>query len=669
VANAERAAPSEMQQVCQNWITEITYSHGSWAGGTAPSISSVDDILMNDTLLAHVYAIEPSGYVIVPVLKELPPVKAYSTVSSFNPKDADGFAAMIREVLEHHARLFVNTYGSLDVSQSGMDTELFGEANGAEWTRLNVDTDIFASSLESSSRAPMETLGPLVTTSWHQGSPYNLFCPDGDGGRCIVGCVATASAQILAYWQWPSSGSGSSSYYWSGDNSCGGSTPGHTLGVDYSDLYDWNNVVDVCGSSCTQAQKEAVAEICYEVGVAFEMDYGKCASGAYTADAQMVFPTYFRFDSGVSRQNRSSHTPSSWFALIGEEISAGRPIQYRINTHSIVCDGWQTVGETKQYHMNYGWADSHTAWYSIDNLYCNWSGCDPMVEYAIIGIQPEPDSDSDGLLNSDDNCPTEYNPDQTDTDGDGLGDVCDNCMNDPNPSQGDVDGDGMGNVCDPDADDDGILNEADNCDLVINPAQQDGDGDDVGDACDNCLEVQNPYQYDENFDGVGDACDGEMHIQSYILPDGYLGQPYSYQFWAVGGVEPYTWTKVSGQPPYGTIFQAGEIGTITGTPSWPGESYLQVAMQDSDTPPNYDTVAISISIYELQFLCGDADNNLAVDIDDVVHLVSYVFSGGSSPDPVEIADVDCSDGVDIDDIVYLVEYIFSGGAEPCAGCP
>jgi len=50
------------------------------------------------------------------------------------------------------------------------------------------------------------------------------------------------------------------------------------------------------------------------------------------------------------------------------------------------------------------------------------------------------DTDFDGLEDNEDNCPDNYNPDQTDTDSDGLGDVCDACPNDPD---NDVDGDGL----------------------------------------------------------------------------------------------------------------------------------------------------------------------------------------------------------------------------------
>ena len=65
------------------------------------------------------------------------------------------------------------------------------------------------------------------------------------------------------------------------------------------------------------------------------------------------------------------------------------------------------------------------------------------------------------------------------------------------------------------------------------------------------------------------------------------------------------------------------------------------------------------------YVCGDADASGEVDIDDVVYLIAFIFSGGPPPDPYESGDADCSGDVDIDDVVYLIAYIFSGSPAPC----
>jgi len=69
--------------------------------------------------------------------------------------------------------------------------------------------------------------------------------------------------------------------------------------------------------------------------------------------------------------------------------------------------------------------------------------------------------------------------------------------------------------------------------------------------------------------------------------------------------------------------------------------------------------------------CGDvnAQGDPPVDIDDVIYLINYIFTGGPAPlcNPInDCSDVNRNGFVDIDDVIYLVDYIFIGGPAPCS---
>ncbi|MBH25208.1 MAG: hypothetical protein CMH57_12290 [Myxococcales bacterium] len=83
-------------------------------------------------------------------------------------------------------------------------------------------------------------------------------------------------------------------------------------------------------------------------------------------------------------------------------------------------------------------------------------GCEPLFLEGS-------DTDGDGVLNDEDNCPAVSNPGQQDSDGDGTGDACEGA----------------------DADRDGVPDDIDNCPLVFNDTQKDADANGVGDACDD----------------------------------------------------------------------------------------------------------------------------------------------------------------------------------------
>jgi len=66
-----------------------------------------------------------------------------------------------------------------------------------------------------------------------------------------------------------------------------------------------------------------------------------------------------------------------------------------------------------------------------------------------------------------------------------------------------------------------------------------------------------------------------------------------------------------------------------------------------------------------EYIHGDPNESGGIDIDDVVYLIHYIFTGGPAPEPVEAAgDANGNGEIDLDDVVYLIDYIFTGGPAP-----
>jgi hypothetical protein len=69
-----------------------------------------------------------------------------------------------------------------------------------------------------------------------------------------------------------------------------------------------------------------------------------------------------------------------------------------------------------------------------------------------IDMMPMPmpgDVDGDGIDDSEDSCPDDFDPNERDHDGDGIGDPCDKCPVILDAADPDQDGDGVGDKCDP----------------------------------------------------------------------------------------------------------------------------------------------------------------------------------------------------------------------------
>lgn len=231
-----------------------------------------------------------------------------------------------------------------------------------------------------------QSVEPLVTTKWDQGSPYNNDCPViANHQRALTGCVATSAAQIMNYHKWPDKAKGTGSY----------TAKGKTETVDMTkfDPFDWGNMADTYDRAATKEQKAAVANLMAACGAAARMGYGLDASGAQTPDVATGLINNFDYDPKISYIMRDIYTTDEWVSMIKGELVGKRPVLYAGSTneggHAFVCDGYDA---SNRFHFNWGWSGYSDGYYLLDLLHFDNPALVPNIGFsmgqgAVIGIQ------------------------------------------------------------------------------------------------------------------------------------------------------------------------------------------------------------------------------------------------------------------------------------------
>lgn len=242
------------------------------------------------------------------------------------------------------------------------------------------------------SRAPVE---PLVKAQWNQDAPFNDLTPELDGKHTLTGCMATAMAEILDYWQYPIKGTGEISYIWNGKN----------LSYDFSEHpFDWDNMLDQYTDESTPAQNKAVAELMLACGMASKMSYSHTFSGSTDFDAAIGLFKYFGYNEGMELKYRDFYDINDWTDILYTELSEGRPVLYcgfsGAGGHAFVCDGFLPEEDGDYYHINWGWGGMANGYFLINLLNPDYIGLGAsasgfnIMQSALIGIQPDPNGSS-----------------------------------------------------------------------------------------------------------------------------------------------------------------------------------------------------------------------------------------------------------------------------------
>ena len=294
-----------------------------------------------------------NGFVIIAGDDRVKPVLAYSTTGSFDANDiADGFNFTLNSFSEE--------------IQYVRDHNLTATADiVAEWKSLSENGTI------KQGRSSRAVVGPLLPTLWHQNFPYNSQCPpdpEGHGGYTYAGCVATAMAQVMKFYDWPPVGTGSHTYTPEGYAQ-------QTANFGETE-YHFELMPLTLDSLSVEEDYYYIAQFQHHCGIAVDMQYSGHGSGAYSEDVPYALRDYFRYSCDDHVENGSwwggGYPNDVWAQMLKDGgLDEAIPLYYSGQDddwqggHAFVCDGYD---ENDYFHFNWGWNGKDDAWCPIGAL-------------------------------------------------------------------------------------------------------------------------------------------------------------------------------------------------------------------------------------------------------------------------------------------------------------
>ncbi len=298
----------------------------------------------NETPAFYIFDVNRNqGFVIVSADNSVKPILGYGFNGTF---DLDNIPPGLQQILNEYKAEIANAQKN-KIRASGEIRQL--------WERYIFGTE------NNLKNRNIRSVTPLVLANWNQTTYYNTSCPvdaQGPDGHVLVGCVAVAMSQIMKFWNYPETGTGSKTSYSYFNGGYGNFT------INFAnETYLWKNMPNNESMYNTD-----LGDLLFQAGVAVSMHWGSDGSSSTTQALATALETYFKYSSNLNYVQRSNYTDTQWLNLMKGEIDAKRPVAYAGNGpsggHEWNMDGYQS----DQLHMNWGWGGAYNGYFTIDNL-------------------------------------------------------------------------------------------------------------------------------------------------------------------------------------------------------------------------------------------------------------------------------------------------------------
>ena len=369
------AAPISAEQARKavtKWVAARPAAHME-ADFVSDEIRDVESVAGQDGKdIFHVVTLREGGYVITSADDRITPIVAFSDEGVFEKSDENPLWALLNDDLPRRPKDADAANGQLKAAPS---------VTVAEWEDLLSDEDDLDRGASSISDV---RVAALLSSKWDQTTNskgqncYNYHTPN----NYYCGCVATAGSQLMRFHQWPTSSvtPQTRTCYVNGYSSTRTMKGG---------TYAWSNMPLVPDNvTLSSTQQDAIGKLCYDVGVAVEMNWTSSGSGADTCDLADAFTGVFGYANAKRRYTGSSSitfTDAEMKRGIYANLDAGYPVCLGIRGsaggHAIVADGYGYYNGSIYTHLNLGWSGSYNVWYALPRID---AGYDFTVVYRLV---------------------------------------------------------------------------------------------------------------------------------------------------------------------------------------------------------------------------------------------------------------------------------------------
>ena len=319
----------------------------------------------NGNILSYIFDLNPTGFIAISSDEDITPVIAYSFITTLVKDENENLLYyMIKKDMEFR----------LEIKSQFVSDKI--AANNNLWKNYisgNIE-ELKTKDFQQWPEQGSTSTSGWIETTWDQGYPYNMFCPldPNTGGRCVVGCVATAMSMLIHYHEYV----GNVSFNYSDDHYV---TYGRHIDIDgdseeldfptFDELNIYLDTLKLHYQNNIPLTNQDKAALCFACGISVHMNYTSSGSGANTTNVAIQLLNKFGYDSSIWME--------SWEPLFYDSLSTNminaKPAEISIytsgygNGHAINCDGYNT---DNFYHLNFGWGSTSpgvitSAWYSL----------------------------------------------------------------------------------------------------------------------------------------------------------------------------------------------------------------------------------------------------------------------------------------------------------------